>query len=201
MSDNELQSYDTFLVRQLIRPMVNVYTVTVGGDPKAPGPVVAFVKQKRMAFKEQIRVFADEQASRELFNIKARRVIEIGGQYDVIGADGQAIGVLQKKFKQSLVRSTWNVLDAMDSDVMLAQEKSAAIAVLRRVKEVFPYTDMIPLPYHFSFLRNEREIGSLSRVMSFRDQYVLDLSGDVDGAVDRRLAIALAIALDALQGR
>jgi hypothetical protein len=34
-----------------------------------------------------------------------------------------------------------------------------------------------------------------------RDRYTLDLSGDAERTIDRRLAIALAIALDALQSR
>lgn len=201
MSLSELQNQDQFVVRQLIKPMVNVYRVTAGSDPKVPGPLVAFVRQKRLAFKEQINVFADENENQLLFQIKARRVMEIGGSYDVTAADGSPIGVLEKQFKRSLVRSTWRVRDPAGNELMWAQEASAAIAVLRRVKEIFPYTDMIPLPYQFSFLRNEREVGVLRRVMSLRDQYVMDLSADVERLIDRRLAIALAIALDALQGR
>ena len=201
MSVTELQQQDRFVVRQLIKPMVNIYRVTAGDDPKAPGPLVAYVRQKRLAFKEQITVFADENENQLLFQIKARRMIEIGGSYDVTAADGSPIGVLEKQFKRSLVRSTWSVKDPSGAEVMWAQETSAAIAILRRVKEVFPYADMIPLPYGFSFTRNSVEIGTFRRVMSLRDQYVMDLSADVEKAIDRRLAIALAIALDALQGR
>ena len=201
MSVSELQQLDRFVVRQLIKPMVNVYRVTAGEDPKSPGPLVAYVKQKRLAFKEQINVFADENSSQPLFQIKARRVMEIGGSYDVTAPDASPIGVLEKQFKKSLVRSTWRVLDTAGTELMWAQEASAAIAILRRVKEVFPYTDFIPLPYGFSFARNGLEVGGLKRVMSLRDQYVMDMSGDQERAIDRRLAIALAIALDALQGR
>ncbi len=198
----QVQQEDRFLVRQMIRPIVNLYKVyTIGPDEKAPRALVAFVRQKRLAFKEQIRVFSDEQQTNELFSIKARRVIEIGGSYDVTATDGSPIGVLEKRFKQSLFRSTWGVLDAQGAEVMLAQEKNAAIAVLRRVKEVFPYADIIPLPYHFTFTAEGRQIGGLRRIISLRDQYVLDLSGDHAKSVNRSLAIALAIALDALQGR
>jgi uncharacterized protein YxjI len=201
MSVSELQQHDRFVVRQLIKPMINVYRVTAGDDPKNPGPLMAFVRQKRLAFKEQISVFADENSTQLLFQIKARKVMEIGGSYDVTAADGTPIGVLEKRFKKSLVRSTWCVKDPNDIELLLAQEASAAIAILRRVKEVFPYTDLIPLPYGFSFTTNGSEIGTFRRVMSLRDQYVLDFSGDTSRAIDRRLAIALAIALDALQGR
>ena len=41
----------------------------------------------------------------------------------------------------------------------------------------------------------------MNRKFQFRDRYVLDLSGDHDRRLDRRMAIALAIGLDALQNR
>ena len=46
-----------------------------------------------------------------------------------------------------------------------------------------------------------RVIGSLNRKFQLRDRYVLDLTGDHERKLDRRLAIALAIGLDALQNR
>ena len=41
----------------------------------------------------------------------------------------------------------------------------------------------------------------MTRKFQLRDRYVLDLAGDAERAIDRRLAIALAIALDTLQNR
>jgi hypothetical protein len=41
----------------------------------------------------------------------------------------------------------------------------------------------------------------MNRRMGYRDTYDLDLSGDPGRTIDRRLAIALGVALDALQSR
>jgi hypothetical protein len=41
----------------------------------------------------------------------------------------------------------------------------------------------------------------LNRKFQLRDRYVLDLSGDHERKLDRRLGIALAIGLDTLQNR
>jgi hypothetical protein len=41
----------------------------------------------------------------------------------------------------------------------------------------------------------------MDRKFQLRDRYVLDLSGDTEKVLDRRLAIALAIGLDTLQNR
>jgi hypothetical protein len=41
----------------------------------------------------------------------------------------------------------------------------------------------------------------MDRKFKVRDQYLLDLSGDREKRIDRRLAIALAVGLDTLQNR
>jgi uncharacterized protein YxjI len=187
--------HDAYVVEQLLRPIVNLYRVSVRLPSGEAGQAVAFVRQKRLALKEDIRFFADESQEAELFRIKARRMIDVIARYDVAAADGTAIGTLSKVFGRSLLRSTWRILGPDEQELATAQEKSLAIALLRRVQ------DLIPLPYHFTISAGGQEIGGVHRHFSFRDRYTLDLSGDRERQLDRRLAIALAVGLDALQDR
>jgi uncharacterized protein YxjI len=186
---------DRFVIDQLIRPMVNLYRISAGPTP------VAFVRQKRMAIKEDIRFYADENESEELFRIKARSLMEIGGRYDVTTPAGERIGVLEKVFGKSLLRSTWRILDSSEQELAIAKERSVPIAILRRVIDAVPYGDFIPIPFHFTIDAGERHVGDLNRRFGVRDTYDLDVSGDLERTIDRRLAIALGIALDALQSR
>jgi uncharacterized protein YxjI len=196
--------YDRYLVDQLIRPMINLYRVTplVAGETPAGGPV-AYVRQKRMAIKERIGFFADEGETQELFHIKARSILDTGGsKYDVVGAGGENIGLLEHLFKQSLLRSTWRISDPAGQELAVARERSLAMAILRRAIDFVPdYGGLIPIPYNFDILVSGRVGGTMNRKFKLRDQYVLDLSGDAEKALDRRLAIALAIGLDTLQNR
>ena len=195
-------AHDAYVVKQLIRPLVNVYEVRAavpGSD--APGELVAFVRQKRAAIKEDIRAFADDSENHEVFRIRARSVFDVAGRYDVTAADGAALGTLEKLFGRSLLRSSWRVLAPDGAELMSATEKSTAVAIGRRVKDLLPFGELLPLPYHFTFLREDRPVGELRRIYGLRDQYALELGGDPDGTIDRRLAIALAVALDALQAR
>jgi len=41
----------------------------------------------------------------------------------------------------------------------------------------------------------------MNRKFQLRDRYVLDLSGDHERKLDRRVAVALAVGLDTLQNR
>jgi len=196
-------AHDRFLVDQLVRPIVNLYQVTplAVGETPAGGPI-AYVRQKRMAIKEDIRFFADEQETQELFRIKARSMFDIGGaRYDVTDAMGASIGALEHVFGKSFLRSTWRVRDAEGAEVATAQERSLPMAIARRVVDFVPYGEWVPIPYNFDLLSDGRVIGHMNRKLQLRDRYVLDLSGDHDRKLDRRLGIALAIGLDALQNR
>src|SRR5687768_5028242 len=125
--------YDRFLVDQVIRPVANLYRVTplaVGETPA--GPPVAYVRQKKLAIKEDIRFYADEGETEELFRIKARSMLDMGGsRYDVLVGD-ESIGVVRHKFRESLLRSTWHIGGPDEREVGIARESSTAIGILRR---------------------------------------------------------------------
>jgi uncharacterized protein YxjI len=71
------------------------------------------------------------------------------------------------------------------------------------VIDYVPYVgEYIPIPYNFEINDPEgKRIGGMDRKFQIRDKYLLDLSDDHERALDRRLAIALAIGLDTLQNR
>jgi uncharacterized protein YxjI len=196
--------YDRYLVDQLIRPIANLYRVTPLAAGETPaGPPIAYVRQKKMKIKEEIRFFADEAETRELFQIKARTWLDTGGsKYDVIDAQAGNIGLLEHAFRQSLFRSTWRISAREGDEVAIAHERSQVLAIVRRLIDFVPDVGgLIPIPYNFDILAGDRVIGKMDRKFQLRDRYVLDLSGDTEKTLDRRLAIALAIGLDTLQNR
>ena len=192
---SEWLTEDRFVIDQLIRPMANLYRISAAGQP------VAFVRQKKLAIKEDIRFYLDESQTEELFRIKARALMEFGGRYDVTTQEGERVGVLEKVFGASLLRSTWRILDANEQELAIAKERSVPMAILRRVIDAVPYGDFIPVVFHFTIDAGETHLGDLNRRFGIRDTYDLDLSPDTARVIDRRLAIALGIALDALQSR
>ena len=195
--------YDRFLVDQVIRPVANLYRVTplaVGETPA--GSPIAYVRQKKLAIKEDIRFYADESESEELFRLKARSVLDMGGsRYDVSVGD-ERIGVLRHRFLESLYRSTWHI-GAPDETEGIARESSTAVGILRRAIDFVPFVgEFIPIPYNFEIVIDGEVVGTMRRkFVRVRDQYVLDLSGDRERKIDRRVAVALAVGLDALQNR
>jgi uncharacterized protein YxjI len=195
--------HDRFFISQRIRPMVNQYEVsTLGADESSAGERVCFVEQKRMKLKEDLRAFADDSKTAEVFRIKAQQIWDPRARYDVTDETGQHIGQLAKSFGSSLFRSTWRIYDAEGKEIASARERSLFVALFRRVAGWIPYVgDFVPIPYHFDYFIGDERIGGLERILGVRDRYRLDVSGDTERAIDRRVAIALAVGLDALQAR
>jgi hypothetical protein len=95
------------------------------------------------------------------------------------------------------------VQDAAGQTVVEAQERSVFFAVLRRVWGLIPYVGDIPyfIPFHFDLHAGGEKVGSADRPIGIADRYVLDVSGLPPERLDRRLAVAFGVALDALQDR
>ncbi|MFI6278784.1 hypothetical protein [Streptomyces sp. NPDC050988] len=179
--------------------MANRYVVTVARPDGSEGEVVAFAQQKRMTFKEQVTVYSDDSKNRVLFTFKAQQVLDVGATYDVRDETGTPIGTFRKEFAASLLRSTWS-LDQPGTTRLTGRERNRVVAVLRRVWEFLPLIDFIPFawPYHFDFTEGDKRVMSVDKRFGLRDRYVLDITSP---DLDRRLAIAQAVALDALQSR
>jgi uncharacterized protein YxjI len=197
---------DRFLIRQRFALMVNQYEVsTLGEDGKSPGSPVCFVQQKRLKLKEDLRAYADDSKTAEVFRIKAKQVWDPRARYDVTDAGGRQIGQLQKVFGKSLLRSTWRIYDAGGEEIGWARERNAFVAVFRRAVGLIPFIgdflELLPIPYHFDYFVGENRIGGLERILGLRDRYRLDVSGDADRTIDRRVVLALAVGMDALQAR
>ncbi len=199
--------YDRFILRQRFRFVVNEYEFSLPGpDGEKPGQTFCFVRQRPFKFKEDIRFYRDESRTIELMRIKARQRFDPRARYDITAADGSKIGEIQKVFGASLLRSTYRLYDASGNEVATATEKNLIVALFRRLVGFIPYVENVanwlPIPYHFVFERNGTELGSHRRhLWKLMDVYTIDLSGDLERSIDRRLILATAVGMDALQAR
>jgi uncharacterized protein YxjI len=198
--------HDRFTLRQRWAPMVNRYEFSVPGADGAPDLPVCFVQQKRFKFKEDIRFYADASKTVELMRIKARQRFDPRARYDITDQNGHKIGEIQKVFGESLLRSTYRLYDASGAETAKITENSMAVAIIRRIIGFVPYiggfADWLPIPYHFVFLRGDYELGTnRRRLFKIRDIYDIDLGGDPNKSLDRRLVLAAVVGMDALQAR
>ncbi|GIJ33387.1 hypothetical protein [Micromonospora sediminimaris] len=192
MQLDSLQAQQQFHIRQRVRFMVNQYEVHSVAPDGSEGGVLAFAQQKRLAFKEQVTIYTDESKQQPLLGFKARQRLDLGATYDVADDAGNPIGLFRKDFAQSLLRSTWHVEQAGLPNVT-GQERSMPVALLRRFVDSLSW-----LPYHFDFVADGQPVFSVVKKWGLRDRYIVEIQHP---QIDRRLVIAMAVALDALQGR
>jgi uncharacterized protein YxjI len=199
-----IEGADRFLVQQVFKPIANEYRISIPAPGSTEeGEPLLFVKQKRMKIKEDIRFRLSPDDERHLFMIKSKTVFEFRGRHEVLDEQEQPIGLLEKDFTRSLLRSHWHVRDSAGSELFEAHESSWIIALLRRFAGLGPeWLDVLTwLPFNFVLARDGQQVGGYKRVLGkLRDRYVLELGDGLQGT-DRRLVLAFAIALDALQDR
>jgi uncharacterized protein YxjI len=200
----ELESADRLLVQQVFKPIANEYRISIpAGASTEEGTPLLYVKQKKLKIKEDIRFRLSPDDESHLFMIKSKSVFEFRGRHEVLDAGGGVIGVLEKDFGRSLLRSHWRVRDASGAELLETHETRWTIALARRVAAFLPewLAPLEWLPFNFTLRRDGREVGSYRRVLGkLRDRYVLELTPDL-ADVDRRLLVAFAVGLDALQDR
>ena len=195
----DLQSTDAFRISQRFTMMVNRYEIRAVAPDGSEGPLLAMAQQKRLAFKEEVTFYTDESRTVPVFSFKARQRLDLGAVYDVFDDRGQPIGWFRKDFGRSLLRSTWH-LGAPGVEAT-GTERNQTVAVLRRFWDFVPFLGDIPVPwvFHFDFVDTAGQVVLTSeRKRSLRDRYLVTVPGR---RLDGRVAAAMGVALDALQGR
>ena len=192
-----------FKLRQRLTLMVNRYEIhDVDSAGKETG-LIAFAEQKRMAFKEQVTFFSDASRTQPVFGFKARKIMDLNAVYDVTDAEGQPIGWFKKDFGKSLISSTWHI-GTPDGFQATGTERNRTIAILRRVSDLIPVVGEVWVPwlFHFDFRGPDGSVVlSSTRKPAARDVYDVEVPDVGAWRLDWRVAAAMAVALDALQGR
>lgn len=157
------------------------------------GQVVGYSAQKAFKLKEDIRVFADEAQTRPVLRIQARQVVDFAACYDVVDeAEGRKVGAARRKGFRSILRDSWELLDARDQPVATLQEDSMALALVRRF-----LSNLVPQRF---------VLGSGADAVTLKQHfnpfvYKLDVAIPRASAVDRRLVLATAVLIAAIEGR
>ncbi|MDX2175131.1 MAG: hypothetical protein SF028_01545 [Candidatus Sumerlaeia bacterium] len=158
--------------------------------------VVGFCLLKGFKLKEDVRIFSGEDMGTQLLQIGARSVIDFGATYDVSDArTGERVGSLRRKGIKSILRDEWHVFDAAGSQIGVIREDHLGLALLRRL-----LGGIIPQSYDF-------QVGGVEamRIAQRFNPFILkmDCSFRNTGTVflDRRLGLAAALLLCAIEGR
>lgn len=184
--------YDRYLVRRKIFKLFgaafHIY------DPH--GGVAFYSEMKAFKLKEDIRIYTGEDMLTEILTIQARQILDFSAAYDVFDPVANTkVGALKRKGLKSIFKDEWIIMDAEDREIGFIKEDSAALAFLRRF-----LSGLIPQTY-YGELHGEQVCLFKQNFNPFVVKINLDFSMDEKGLLDRRLGIAGAVLLCAIEGK
>jgi uncharacterized protein YxjI len=190
----EAFAHESYLVRRKIFKLFgatfHIY------DPS--GRVVFYSNMKAFKLKEDIRLYTGEDMQTEVLRIQARQIyaMDISAAYDVIDpTTSTKVGVLTRKGLKSILKDQWIIMDTEDRELGFITEDSTLLALIRRF-----LTNLIPQKY-YGELNGERVCIFKQNFNPFVIKINLDFSMDKKGLLDRRLGIAGAVLLCAIEGK
>ena len=185
-------NYQNYLVRRKVFTFFGAKFHVYNPDKE----LVLFSKLKAFRLKEDVRLFTNESMSEELVNIHARKVLDISSIYDVSDSQtGLKIGGLKRKGLKSILKDEWLILDINDQEIGVIQEDSMGLALIRRF-----LVNLIPQSYNVYI--DGRLVSTFKQNFNpFVLKLNLDFSPDSEGFLDKRLGIAAAIMLCAIDGK
>ncbi|MBK8024555.1 MAG: hypothetical protein IPK19_24785 [Chloroflexi bacterium] len=109
----------------------------------ASGRQVAYVHQKLWNLKEDVRIYTDEQKSREVFRINADRIIDVRAKYHFTdSATGQPLGYVQPRALMTIWRATYHIYDANGTVTHHIREDNPWVKVLDTLFQEIPFVGM-----------------------------------------------------------
>lgn len=175
---------------------VIAWLVVIGMIAVIVGAVAAGIA---MSVKRHVTFYRDESKREKLLDVlQDKKFQPIMMTYTVRDARGRPIARLGKNLLFNFIRKRWYVWapggGADPQPLFLAKEDSVILSLLRRL--IGPLFGLLRTNFIFLPAGTEDVIGEFKRKFTILDRYVLDLSGDPQRTMDRRIALALGVMLD-----
>ena len=168
----------------------------------AAGQTVLYVKQKALALKEAVKVFADERQQAELYDIKANKIIDFSAQYNITTFAGSPVGTVKREGMKSLWKATYNVLDNSGVQVGLIHEERPWIKVLDGLLSDIPFVGMFINPAYLVDLQGQTVLYLKKQPAWLEGKFTLTRRGQFSEAEEALLlpSIIMMLLLERMRG-
>jgi len=105
------------------------------------------------------------------------------------------VGTIRRKGFKSILRDSWELLDAQEQVIGSVTEDSMVMALFRRFVSA-----LVPQSFHIQV--GDSVVGALKQTFNpFVPTFRIDFSMDQAGRLDRRLGIATVVLLQIIEGK
>ena len=162
----------------------------------ADGRSLGYVRQKLLRLVEDVTIFADDTQQKEIYSIKADRVIDFSANYHFADAQGRPIGSVARHGVRSLWRAHY-VVNVGDEPRLEVSEERPFIRLLDGLIGEIPFVGMLTgLFLNPSYLVSRSGGGEVMRITKrralFETDFRIDKLGDTD---DKEQECALLAAM------
>lgn len=123
-----------------------------------------------------------------------RKIVLLNATYTLAISDGAVLAKLHKNYLTNIFRKRWYIYAPDGSEIAIAREDSVVRSMLRRV--LGPMFGLLRTNFVIHKPDLHTLLGEFNRNFTLLDRYVLDLTSDTAGYLDRRIAVALGVMLD-----
>ncbi|HOO56853.1 MAG TPA: zinc ribbon domain-containing protein [bacterium] len=158
---------------------------------------ILFVKRLILALKRHIMIYTDRNENNMVMKLLQDQVFQIVYKwFTLVDEHGNTLARFRRNNFISLLRRSWDIFAPDGTMIAQVAEDSWGKALFRRFG---PFGDFFKTDFIITV--GEQVIGTFVRKLTIADKYVLDMSGDPQKRLDRRVALALGILLDTAEAR
>lgn len=161
----------------------------------ASGQTVLYVKQKALALKEAVKVFADEQQTHQLYAINANKIIDFSAQYNITRPQGLPVGTVKRQGMRSIWKASYLISDHTGAEVGLIHEENPWLKVLDALVSEVPFVGMFINPAYLVDLRGQTVLHLQKQPAVFEGKFLLTKRGDFNEAEENLLMTSIIMAL------
>lgn len=184
--------FEKYLVRKKVLKLFGAAFHIYAGEDH----LIMYASLKAFTLKEDIRLYTDESMTEEILTIKARNIIDFSATYDVYDVEtGNKLGSLRRKGLKSMLKDEWLFLDADDKEIGVIKEDNLALALVRRL-----ILSLIPQTYEGK-VNGVPACTFKQNVNPFVTKVSIEYKKEAEGLLDKRLGIAAAVLLCAIEGK
>jgi uncharacterized protein YxjI len=174
---------DSYEIRQKIMGFGQQYNIYENGEK------ILKSKQKPLKMKEDFRFYDTD--GEPVLRVTTDQILDVAASYTVIDErNDETIGALKREF--TFLQHRWEIIDSDNRVIGSIEEDNQLMAIIRRF-----IAEFVPFSYRI-VAQNGDSLGELNGKLSLRDRYMLELTDDKD-RLDRRLAVAAAVLVDAVE--
>lgn len=147
-------------------------------------------KQKTLNLDGSFNLYDEEDNT--VLKATTEQVLDVAASYTIIDErNDETVGAIKRNWTP--LKHEWELIDSENRVIGIVEEDSKVLAFMRRIS-----AKLFPFRYSITSQKDEH-LGDLDGKFTLKNVYTLDLSDDEDKEIDRRLGVAVAVLIDAIE--